>query len=335
MTARPTAVLLLVVVLVISACSSDNSDGTQTGPSSSEQPSSTDATNPASTSTTTSPPKAEGSSGCGQAPDPGPSSEGSGDVEQTITSSGAERTYRLEIPEDYEPDTPVPLIFNLHGAGSNAIQQSVYSSLPKVAREKGIIVVTPDARGGLWSPALPGRESPDIVFVEDLLADIDRRYCVDQNRVHAAGLSLGSAMSASVVCALPEIFASAGMVALNEKPEPCEPVPVVVFHGTKDNVVPYGPVDESGADQSGTLKNLKEWATLDGCSTEPEVKEIGADVEQRTYPGCKGGTEVELYTVVDGGHTWPGSDIEIGPTTQTIDATEIILDFFAEHPKSD
>jgi len=76
---------------------------------------------------------------------------------------------------------------------------------------------------------------------------------------------------------------------------------------------------------------MDEWATLDGCDPEPEVEQIGDDVEHRTWAGCDD-TEVELYSVVDGGHTWPGSPIEIpfGTTTQTVDATELILDFFEQ-----
>ena len=41
-----------------------------------------------------------------------------------------------------------------------------------------------------------------------------------------------------------------------------------------------------------------------------------------------------LYTVVGGGHTWPGSPVELstqvfGPTTEAISATGLMLDFFA------
>ncbi|CAN5542382.1 hypothetical protein BH24ACT4_BH24ACT4_04290 [soil metagenome] len=60
-----------------------------------------------------------------------------------------------------------------------------------------------------------------------------------------------------------------------------------------------------------------------------------ADVVAHTYPGCAPGVDVTPYSIEGGGHTWPGSDIIIGPpemTTQTIDATEILLDWFAAHP---
>jgi polyhydroxybutyrate depolymerase len=46
---------------------------------------------------------------------------------------------------------------------------------------------------------------------------------------------------------------------------------------------------------------------------------------------------VELYSIAGGGHTWPGADIDLGPadaTTQTVDATQLTLDFFEAHPRN-
>jgi polyhydroxybutyrate depolymerase len=46
---------------------------------------------------------------------------------------------------------------------------------------------------------------------------------------------------------------------------------------------------------------------------------------------------VLLYAVIGGGHTWPGSPVEIaslGPTTHEIDASQLIWAFFAAHPRS-
>jgi polyhydroxybutyrate depolymerase len=61
------------------------------------------------------------------------------------------------------------------------------------------------------------------------------------------------------------------------------------------------------------------------------------DVELATYARCPhGDNEALLYTVIGGGHTWPGAEIdypveEAGLTTHAIRATELILDFFASH----
>jgi polyhydroxybutyrate depolymerase len=51
------------------------------------------------------------------------------------------------------------------------------------------------------------------------------------------------------------------------------------------------------------------------------------------YTGCRRGSDVQLYSVTDGGHTWPGAiDVpRLGPVTTEIDAADLILDFFDDH----
>jgi polyhydroxybutyrate depolymerase len=59
-------------------------------------------------------------------------------------------------------------------------------------------------------------------------------------------------------------------------------------------------------------------------------------VQRITYRGCRGGNAVVLYAVPGGGHTWPGSfDVPMrGHVTQDINAADLILDFFAHHPRA-
>jgi len=53
---------------------------------------------------------------------------------------------------------------------------------------------------------------------------------------------------------------------------------------------------------------------------------------------CPSNGDVELYRIEGGGHAWPGSQFSaalasrIGPTTFTIDATELTWSFFIDHP---
>jgi polyhydroxybutyrate depolymerase len=53
--------------------------------------------------------------------------------------------------------------------------------------------------------------------------------------------------------------------------------------------------------------------------------------------GCAGSTSVELYTIVGGGHAWPGGPGGIPDSDQpvtNISATQLIWKFFAAHPKA-
>jgi len=54
------------------------------------------------------------------------------------------------------------------------------------------------------------------------------------------------------------------------------------------------------------------------------------------YAGCSQGAEVVFYTIEDGGHTWPGGnplpERITGKTSQEIDATQLMWEFFLRHP---
>lgn len=44
----------------------------------------------------------------------------SNSTDGSINSDGVVRHYLLHVPADYEAGTPIPLIFNFHGYGSNS-----------------------------------------------------------------------------------------------------------------------------------------------------------------------------------------------------------------------
>ena len=64
----------------------------------------------------------------------------------------------------------------------------------------------------------------------------------------------------------------------------------------------------------------------------------GTRVRKTTYTGCAARAEVALYAIEGGGHTWPGGSQYlprgiIGRVCRDIDATRVIWEFFAAHPK--
>jgi polyhydroxybutyrate depolymerase len=311
-----------VALLAVVSCSSDDDGGVAVATTAST----------ADTTTTTVPVRT--SSGCGTDPAVTATEDPSGDVAVTIDVDGRPRSYRLAVPRSYDPSAPTPLVLDLHGSGSNAAQQSVYSQIPARAADRGYLVVTPDAIDGQWE--LAGRGSDDH-FLMTLLDRIGEGYCVDLDRVHATGISLGSWKATITACSHPDRFASLVLVAEEVAPDGCA-LPVVAFHGTADRVVPYGAGADPGvvvtgpnAGLPGVEVNMPAWAANGGCSTEKDVVTIGADVDHWIYRGCPDGMDVELYSIRGGGHTWPGSPIDRPGTTRTVDATAIALDWFDAH----
>ncbi len=284
------------------------------------------------------------SSGCGRRPTPTSrvtGATGTGDVVQTLRVGALDRSYRLAVPTHYRSSVASPLILLFHGSGSNALQTSVYTQMPKRAARDGYLVATPDARDGQWQLSSPGARTDDLAFVAALVSSLSSRYCVDRFRVSAAGISLGSEFASIVACTPADRIAAIGLVAAEFLLRPCRgPIPVVAFHGTADPIVAYrsGGTGAAlpGVPVIGVEDNLAHWARLDGCSSGPHLHQVGTMVMRRTWSGCKGGSGVVLYSVLGGGHTWPGSPIDLsaagfGATTHQVDATGLMLAFFGRH----
>lgn len=265
-----------------------------------------------------------------------------GDEDASIESGGLTRTYILRVPPSYDGARRLPLVLNLHGYGSNARQQAVYSGLPAKGDKEGFIVVTPDGAGDpqRWSyPGLGGAD--DVAFIGALLDKVEAELCTDENRVYTAGMSNGAAFSQVLACSLPGRFAAVAAVAALAYPARCAtapPVPVIAFHGTADPCVPF----EGGQTACGQRlpvapveQSARNWAEHDGCDLTPAKTQISAHVRSIAYGGCEAGAAVVLYVIDGGGHTWPGaSDVpRLGATTHEINATDLIWQFFAAHPR--
>jgi polyhydroxybutyrate depolymerase len=273
-----------------------------------------------------------------------------GQTREWLTVDGVERSYLLDVPDTYDGTLAVPLVLDLHGSGSNAEQQVLYSGLPAAAAEVGAILATLDGTGTPQGYGL-SPESPDVAVVSQLLDDLEARFCIDGRRIGSTGISNGSATSSILACALDGRLASIGMVAATVGPFTCEEdvrVSVIAFHGTADQTVPYdgGEVSsDSGGSGNGlgvppAEEGIAAWATQDGCEPEPEEEQVAADVRRWGFTGCDAGTAVDFYRIEGIGHVWPGSPVpfelledRLGPNSDSVDAAALIVDFIATHPR--
>lgn len=258
------------------------------------------------------PPPPGAPSGCGTPATPGLRAE------RILLSQGVVRAYLLSIPEGYDRNVATPLVFNLHGSGSNAIQQSLYTSMDEKGTASGFIVVTPNAINGQWDFT-----GTDFTFFDHLLRYLGSTLCIDDDRTFSAGMSLGGAMTSALACREElGLDAIATVTAMSPACAPGErPMSTISFHGTADPIVPYGPTE-------GIVAT---WAERNGCTT-PRQFRIEPDIVKHKYRGCDRRSSTVLYTVEGGGHTWLDGLIDLpqfGPTTRTINATDLILDLFA------
>ena len=265
----------------------------------------------------------------------------SGQSSQTFDFQGVSRTYQLYVPPLYRGLTNVPLVFDFHGYGSNAMQQMVYGNFEPLANRDDFLIVAPDGQGAVKHFNLTSEKGlqNDVAMTLALLTHIESEFCVDARRVYSTGMSDGGAMTSVLACVAPDKFAAFGPVAVQLAPPGCNdrPVAMIAFHGTKDPVVPYagGKVNCCGGARIGsTTEAMARWAAHDHCDAAFTDTKLGTEVSRRTWTGCRGTSAVELYSIIGGGHTWPGSVAiaRLGMTTKQIDASRAIWTFFAAHP---
>jgi polyhydroxybutyrate depolymerase len=241
-------------------------------------------------------------------------------------------SYSLTFPGSYRAGHPVPLILLFYGFGSNPSQFSALTDLPSRGSDLGYLVAVPHAQGDEWQFSGNGT---DGIFVSRLVDKIEGTYCVDTKRVFAAGFSAGAAFTIIYACAHQGQIAAIGTVAVEFQLGCSRPLSIMAFHGTKDPLVPYqnGAIGLSlpGIKVRGTQLNMSDWARLDHCRSKPRKKRTGTQVTLQSWTGCTKGTRVVLYSIVGGGHSWPGADPKesVGLTTQQINATAEILGFFS------
>jgi polyhydroxybutyrate depolymerase len=260
-------------------------------------------------------------------------------IATSVTLDG--RHFDLHVPSSYDGVHAVPLVINLHGAGSNAAQQAFYSGFNKKADAEGFITLTPDATGNpqAWNfIPLPGG-AVDAGFIGDALDRAEHDLCGDEARGYATGISSGAAMSVRLACSLRDRIAAIGIVAALWYPPDCpatKAMPVLEFHGTDDPLVPFagGTVANSGIPAPAVEDAAAAWAKADGCAAIPAQARPAAHVRTLAYSECRDNAAVILYIVEGGGHTWPGAPVDVtslGQTNHELSATDEIWSFFTAH----
>ena len=260
-----------------------------------------------------------------------------------ISSGGVERDYLIHVPESYDPGSPAPLVMSFHAAAMWPASQRKTSGWNDVADRFGFIVVYPGGAGRprVWQPTVEGARR-DARFVSDLLDSLQDRYSIDASRVYANGLSNGGHMAFVLSCELEDRITAVGTVAgAHQLPwswcQGSRSVPLIAFHGTADPLVPYdGGPSSIAADPFPSAPGFAAaWARRNGCAMEPTTHEVATDVVRVGYSDCADNGDVVFYSLVGGGHTWPGGTTAlgwlVGRTTTSVDASAVMWDFFTRH----
>jgi polyhydroxybutyrate depolymerase len=289
---------------------------------------------------------------------------------RTIFHDGLDRTYRIHIPPSYNNSTKNPLVFVLHGGwaarsagerGEHMEEKTTLKGFNILSDNEGFIVVYPEGIDSHWND---GRKNvsnnneniDDVGFISALIENLTEEFNIDSKRIYVAGMSNGAMMSYRLAFELSEKIAAIAPVVgsitedLIAEYEPSRPVSVLVISGTDDTLMPW-----DGGDIIFFFRFLKRgkvlsvndsveyWVEYNNCNSTPNITWLpdkdprdGTLVRREIYSQGDNETEVVLYAIEGGGHTWPDggsmSKFLFGNTCRDINANEIIWEFFKNHP---
>lgn len=202
----------------------------------------------------------------------------------------------------------LPLVVSLHGGGSDARGQDMFTRMRLKAAEAGFVLLTPDGYRGTWNAG--------SCCAPATTAGIDH-----------------SAVDRDLDTTPPtQVFTC----------QPTRPVPVLHLHGLADACVPFngGPsTGPAGGERPPVSDSIDFWVTNNRCALPPVLPtQVNGEARCDRYTVCQDQATVELCTLEGAGHVWPGTGANPsagtcgGSGTTDLDANAVIWAFFEDHP---
>lgn len=281
-------------------------------------------------------------------------------ISKTIYVDKLERKYNVYVPKSLPADKKFPVVFVFHGGGGTAERMENGLGFNKLADRDHFLVVYPQGVGNNWND---GRETEvlkaqkdkvdDLAFISKIQKALEKEYKIDEKRIFATGASNGGIFSHYVGANLSDKFAAIAPVIggiadpFHKQFKPEKPVSVFIIQGTEDRLVPYkgGNVARNRGKIIGTDEAIKLWIDSNKTDKEPikgnlpdTDKRDGCTVETFDWKNGNNNSEIKLFKMIGGGHTWAGGSqylpkLIVGNVCQDFNATELIWEFFKQHPK--
>ena len=284
-------------------------------------------------------------------------------VEKSIVVDDRTRTFIVFSPKQ-QTKAPRPLVFVLHGGGSGTARQlERFTKFNDVAEREGFISCYPEGYDGNWNDGrgvdfikAHSENVDDVKFLRSVVDQISQDHQVDRSRVFATGISNGGFMSHRLAAEASDVFAAVAPVVggmaipIGENFKPEYPVSLFVIQGEDDPLIPYagGEVGYRLGRKRGrflpTTTAIGKYLERNNVQDQPTTKRLpdtdpddGTTTEVKIWPDGNDGSKVQLYSITNGGHTWPGRPLYaperlIGKVSNDFDACEEIWKFFRSCP---
>jgi polyhydroxybutyrate depolymerase len=273
---------------------------------------------------------------------------------QTITVNGIQRSFIYNLPKSYTRNQHYyNLVFALHGAGETGefLEKNILlGKLDTIGLHGGSITVYPDAINGNWNYGFGAlASSDDLAFMDALITYFETNYFTNPFRIYVAGFSEGGFLAFRLACERAEVITAIATVAsamptgLVESCKPLRHVPVLMINGKNDPLLPWDGheiVSATGQKQGDRLsvpETYRAWAAINNIHTvDYQQPYTGLRLDSTwawsTTAKAADGADVTLYTIYQGGHSWPGGTQYLPKqaigNTSTINASTIIWQFF-------
>ena len=248
-------------------------------------------------------------------------------TEHKFSHKGVEYTYWLYIPQNIKPNAPLVMV--LHGYGSRDLPVVKYGFNP-VADEHGFAVCHPhgpkdDYGKNYWSIGYKyhiqtKQMRDDAGFLVRLVKHLQKSHGLSKENVFSAGNSNGGAMGYILAYTKPQHFAAIASVSghimeyMYRRLEPKQPIPIMEVHGTHDPLARWNGDPFNNDLRGGDIaipRVVGLWAATNRCNYEvtEELPLVRNKIIAHKYMGGTAGTQVWLYEIVNGKHSWAENDM--------------------------
>ncbi|MHC5060661.1 MAG: alpha/beta hydrolase-fold protein [Planctomycetota bacterium] len=182
------------------------------------------------------------------------------DIYEARSFTGFKNTtiqYRLFIPGNYDPKKKYPLVLFHHGGGG-AGDNNNRNLEGECVREWILPEVQANNPCFIVAPQFPGKESKSVQdgtfsmrghtqAIHEVLDSLEKEFSIDTNREYVTGLSFGGECTWMSLVERPDRFAAAVLICatdayasltVGERIEQVAQLPLWIFHGDADEVVP-------------------------------------------------------------------------------------------------
>lgn len=251
----------------------------------------------------------------------------------TMKNQGLEREYYLYRPEGLKAGAPLVIV--LHGYGGSALKGK--KAMMDVADKNGFAVCYPqgikDPKGKPgWNvryPSQEGMKTDDVKFLIALSKELQKRFDLSPKNTFLTGMSNGGDIIYLIAMRAPKAFKAMASIAglqfnwMETEYSYKHPLPFMEVHGTQDRTSEWlgDPGNKGGwGAYIPVPAAVSRIIAVNGC-TEEYVTELPRREGRNQVtlyqfkagrPAVKGGrpTEVWLYKVEGGDHSWSDKDMD-------------------------